>query len=317
MARIFFAVDVHGATSVWKKWIKVLDLYQIDVLMLCGDLTGKALVPIVQQGDGTYKSFYFGQEWLITTTAELKEFEGRLADAGVYSLICSKEELEELKQNPKLVDEIFDEKIRSRLENWLSMLAQEISLTKRIAVVMPGNDDKPEIVDPLIKSFEDKGIIYPLDKVVEIEGMEIVSFEYVNPSPFRTYRELSEKTLEEKVEQLINRLKNPDYSIFNFHCPPHGTKLDLAPELDKNKKPIIIAGQMSFQHVGSRALRKIVEKYQPPLYLHGHIHESAGIDYIGKTLIINPGSEYSEGILKGYIIEIKDKKLISYHRIEG
>jgi hypothetical protein len=56
----------------------------------------------------------------------------------------------------------------------------------------------------------------------------------------------------------------------------------------------------------------MIQKYQPFLSLHGHIHESRGIQKVGKTTMINPGSEYSEGILRGVILEIDKGKLKDY-----
>jgi Icc-related predicted phosphoesterase len=65
-------------------------------------------------------------------------------------------------------------------------------------------------------------------------------------------------------------------------------------------------------HVGSRAVAKMIEKYQPLIGLHGHIHESRGAQKIRRSLIINPGSEYSEGILKGAAIILEKGKVKDY-----
>jgi len=43
MVRVFFSVDVHSATTVWRKWISAVSIYNADVLILAGDLTGKYL----------------------------------------------------------------------------------------------------------------------------------------------------------------------------------------------------------------------------------------------------------------------------------
>jgi len=58
--------------------------------------------------------------------------------------------------------------------------------------------------------------------------------------------------------------------------------------------------------VGSTAVRELIEEYQPPLSLHGHIHESRGKTRIGETIAINPGSVYSEGSLQGAVIDLAD-----------
>ena len=145
----------------------------------------------------------------------------------------------------------------------------------------------------------------------------MISCPYVNPTPWNTPREMKESDLEKYLEKQISRLKDPSRSIFNIHPPPHNTHLDLAPKLTKDLKPVVIAGAVQYEHVGSKAVRKVIEKYQPLIGLHGHIHESGGMDKINRTIVVNPGSEYSEGVLKGYIIEIDQGKLINYWKVEG
>jgi len=56
--------------------------------------------------------------------------------------------------------------------------------------------------------------------------------------------------------------------------------------------------------VGSKSIRDAIEKHQPLLGLHGHIHESRGSFKIGRTICVNPGSEYTEGILRGTIANL-------------
>ncbi len=69
--------------------------------------------------------------------------------------------------------------------------------------------------------------------------------------------------------------------------------------------------------VGSKAIRVAIEKYQPLLGLHGHIHESKASQYLGRTLLLNPGSEYTEGILRGFFIEYDSEGIKNYWKIEG
>jgi Icc-related predicted phosphoesterase len=104
-------------------------------------------------------------------------------------------------------------------------------------------------------------------------------------------------------------VKDYDHCIFNFHVPPLDSTLDSCPKLDWNTDPptpIVSGGQIVFAGAGSQAVRKAIEKYQPMLGLHGHIHEAQGIIKIGKTTCINPGSEYGEGILRGCLVTFAD-----------
>ncbi len=316
MAKIFFSVDVHGSTLVWRKWIKAQEEHKVDVLILAGDLTGKVLVPIIKHADGTWTAKYFGKRWVMRSEGEVKDFEERLEGSGAYYIRVTKEELDELKNNPDKVTQLINEKMVERLRRWLDLLVEHVDTKKVMTIVMPGNDDE-FIIDNVIKEYEDRGVIYPLDKVLEIEGHEMISSPYVNPTPWNTPREMTEKELEKHLKKLVDKLNDPGNAIFNFHCPPYGTHLDLAPKLTKDLRPVVIAGMVQYEHVGSKAVKKIIKKYQPIVGLHGHIHESGGVDRIGRTVVLNPGSEYSEGVLKAYIVEIDREGLKNYWKLEG
>ncbi len=69
--------------------------------------------------------------------------------------------------------------------------------------------------------------------------------------------------------------------------------------------------------VGAVAVRNAIEKYKPLLGLHGHIHESKASEHLGRTLILNPGSEYGEGILRGVLVDLDDKKIQSHLFVQG
>ena len=316
MAKLFFSVDVHGANSVWRKWLRIPELFGVDALLLCGDLTGKSLVPFIEKGNGKYNAYYFGKNWTLESGKEANEMEKRIQDAGAYTLRCNSDRIKELQNNPEQVEKLMMQMIKDRIHQWMEMLIDKIDLSKVDVVAMPGNDDDREI-DEIIKSFGDKGVIWCLDDVINILGIPTISLDYVNPTPWDTPREDNEKGMKKRLKKLITKLDDPSQSIFNVHAPPYGTMLDLAPELDANKKPVTVAGQVNFVHVGSKAVTEAIEKYQPMIGLHGHIHESYGHDKIGNTPIVNPGSEYGEGILRGFIVEIKDKKIINYWKVEG
>ncbi len=309
-------MDVHGSTIVWRKWIKAAEEYRAGVLILAGDLTGKVLVPIVKHADGTFTARYFGRRWVMSSESEVREFEERLEGAGAYYIRVDERELEELKSSPDLVSKLMNEKMAERLRLWLQFLVKRVDTRGTMTIVMPGNDDEYSI-DSVIREFEDHEVICPLDKVIEIEGHEVISSPYVNPTPWSTPREMGERDLEKYLDKLVSKVGNPRTSILNSHCPPYGTHLDLAPKLDKNLRPVFVGGMPEYVHVGSKAVRKFIEKHKFLAGLHGHIHESGGMDRLGDTVVLNPGSEYSEGVLRGFIIELSEKKLVNYWRVEG
>ncbi len=314
--RIFFSVDVHGAESVWRKWLKVPDLYDAGALLLCGDLTGKSLVPLIERPDGRYDAFYFGKNWTLEKGSELDGMEKRIRDAGAYTLRCDRDRVAELQDDPGAVEDLMMGMIKDRMARWMEMLVEQVDLARVDAIVMPGNDDDWE-VDDVIRSFGDRGVRWCLDGPVEVLGAPMVSLDYVNPTPWDTPREDGEKGLKKRIRKLIKQLDDPGRAIFNFHAPPYGTMLDLAPELDADRKPVTVAGQVNFVHVGSRAVADAIERYRPMIGLHGHIHESSGHDDVAGITVVNPGSEYGEGILRGYIIEVEDGRVRNQWKVEG
>ncbi len=317
MKRIFFSVDAHGANIVWRKWLSAVNMYHADILILSGDLTGKVFVPIIKQKDNTWQYSYFGTTFTLKNEDEVKAAVDRLNNAAIYPFIATGAEVSELQKDEKKLQDLMNKLIWDRLDQWLKMLVKAVDTSKVMTIVMPGNDDF-FIFDDLIKSYANKGVIYPLDEAIQFPyGIEMVSCAYVNPTPWNTDREADEGKLEKMLETEINRLKDPHWSIFNFHAPPHNTKLDIAPKLDKTLKPVVSFGDVDTEHVGSKAVRKVEEKYQPLMGVHGHIHESFASDYIKKTPVVNPGSEYSEGILRAFIIEIEEDGIKNYWKIEG
>ncbi len=314
--RIFFSVDVHGATTIWRKWISAQEIYKADTLILAGDLTGKVLVPIIDQGDGTWKGTYFGKTWILKDENEVKEFERKLENGGIYYERCDKSFVEELKAKPERVAEEINKQMIKRIREWLDFLIEKIDTNKIKTIVMPGNDDE-YVIDPVIKEYGDRGIIYPLERVIDMEGHEMISLAHTNPTPWNTPREADEKQLSKMIKEQVKKLQNPENALFNFHCPPYNTHLDLAPKLDKSMKIVSGAGGVEYIHVGSKAVRQSIEEFQPLLGLHGHIHESGGYDKIGKTIVLNPGSEYGEGLLRGYIIDLTRDGLEKYWKIQG
>ncbi|HXZ90824.1 MAG TPA: phosphoesterase [Candidatus Dormibacteraeota bacterium] len=314
--RIFFSVDVHGNTMVWRKWLSAVQYYQVNTLMLCGDLTGKMLVPLIKQHDGSYEVRFFQQKNKVKNEQEYKVMVDRIENSGNYPFDATPEEIEVLRKSKDKVDALMKQSIMERIKKWCELAVEKLDLKKTQLIMMPGNDDIKE-VDSIIKSYEDKGIVYPLDKIVQIGGVDTLSFEYVNPSPWDTPRELSESDMTKRIDEIASKLSDPRKSIFNFHCPPYGTKIDMAPQLDKSLKPVTEGGAVVFAHCGSKAVLEALKKYQPMIGLHGHIHEAGATDKVGETPVVNPGSEYGEGMIRGIIIDIEDGKVAKHWRVEG
>jgi len=137
----------------------------------------------------------------------------------------------------------------------------------------------------------------------------MLSLGYSNITPWRCPRDISEEEIEEKITRLMGNVDRDSQLIYCIHVPPYDSGIDSAPELDENMKPKVgPGGQLMVMPVGSKAVRRSIEVYQPLLSLHGHIHEARGFSKIGKTMCFNPGSEYHEGILRGVLIQIENNR---------
>ena len=311
--RILFATDMHGSEGVWRKFLNASAMLKVDVAICGGDLTGKMIVPIVEHKNGKYSYYHLKKTYTIDSS-EIEKAMKDIKGIGYYPYVTTESEYEEMTKNPKKVDEVFHKVMLSTLKDWFDLIPEKLPKETRV-IVCPGNDDRFP-VDDLVNNH--KHVINGEGKVIEIDDQhEMISCGWVNPSPWKTTREEEEDKLEERLERYISQLKNVENAIFNFHAPPYQTKLDEAPLLDKDLNPIIQGGRVIMVPVGSKAVRKMIEKYQPFLGLHGHIHEASGSMKIGRTYCVNPGSEYAEGILRAFLIEFKGNKIIRLQRIEG
>jgi len=287
-------------------------MLNVKVAINGGDLTGKMIVPVVEQ-QGKFAYYFMGANHVVEKP-ELEKIFKQVRGIGYYPYQTNEREYDEMTQDPKKVDQVFHNLMLSTLKNWLDLIPQKVSKEIRV-VVCPGNDDRPD-VDALVNSHG--SVINGEGKIIQIdETHEMVSCGWVNPSPWKTAREEPEDKLESRLERYIADVQTKENAIFNFHAPPFQTKLDEAPLLDEQLNPIIQGGSTVMVPVGSKAVRRMIEKYKPFLALHGHIHESSGCVKIGPTNCVNPGSEYAEGILRAYLIEFTGNKIAKLQRIEG
>ncbi len=303
--KIFFVTDIHGSSHCYRKYLNALKIYNVDVGILLGDLTGKVLVPLVEKSGGGWETTLMGTHRDINTQEELNELKKTIELLGYYWVHQTPEEFQVYKEDPKKVDALFKQLMMSRLKDWIALADERLAGTSFKVYMAPGNDDHFE-VDQIIE--DSKVIVNCNNKNVMVGDHEMVTFSWANPTPWNTPREKTDAELEPMLEELIAKVKDKSNAIFNFHAPPYGFALDLAPELTKD---LVQAADRKI-HVGSLAVTKMIEKYQPLIGLHGHIHESRGAQKIKRTLIINPGSEYSEGILKGAMIVLEKGKVKDY-----
>ncbi len=308
--KIFFVTDIHGSSYCYRKYLNALKAYKVDVGILLGDLTGKVLVPLIEKAGGGWETTLLGSHLDIPTSEELEKTKKTIEMLGYYWVHQTPDEFRAYKDNPLKVDALFKQLMMTRLQEWIALADERLAGSSFKVYMAAGNDDHFE-VDQIIE--DSKVIVNCNNKNVMVGEHEMVTFSWANPTPWNTPREKTDEELEPMLEELVAKVQDKSNAIFNFHAPPYGFALDLAPELSKN---LVQAADRKI-HVGSRAVAKMIEKYQPLIGLHGHIHESRGAQKIRRTLIINPGSEYSEGILKGAMIVLEKGKVKDYVSTSG
>lgn len=311
MPRVFFATDLHGSEMCWRKFLNAAKFYDAEVLICGGDMTGKAMIPVVEEND----------QFTVTIAGEthsvgadgVGDIENQIRRKGYYPLRVTPERLHELDQDVEKRRVTFQQVMLDGVQRWMEMAEEKLKGTGVRVFVCPGNDDEME-VDDVVRSSD--LVELGEGRKVEIDGFTMISTGWSNPTPWNTHREETEDALGARIDAMASQLDDLSHAIFNLHCPPFNSGLDEAPAIDADMK--LLHGGRALRPVGSKAVRQAIDKYQPLLSLHGHIHESKGAIKLGKTLSINPGSAYEEGMLMAALINLDAKKGVkSYQLING
>jgi Icc-related predicted phosphoesterase len=302
--RIFFATDIHGSERCWMKFVNAGKFYNANILILGGDLTAKGFVTLIEQPNGKFETVFRGKELTLQSEEELERVEKMIRAAGFYTYRTTPQEIEELSRSDAKREEVTLRLAMESLERWIQIADERLEGTNIKLYLTAGNDDPFEIDSILRRNW--RNVIDAEGKVVRLDGdHEMISTGYGNITPWKCPRDVSEEKLSEKIDMMISQVEDVTKCIFNFHVPPYDSRLDDAPEIDEEFKMKYSGAKLV--PVGSRAVRAAIERYQPLLALHGHIHESKGSCNIGRTLCLNPGSAYTEGVLQGVLIDL-DKK---------
>ncbi len=311
---IYYASDVHGSDRCFRKFLNAAQFYRADVLVMGGDILGKAIVFLEEVRPGVFSTTQHERRIELATDAELQAFEKASRDAGLYPYRCQPGEPQALRESGQ-VDALFERLMRQRLEEWVALADERLAGTKVRCYIMGGNDDPPEVLEALkgARLVQD-----PDGQVVRLdEDCEMISCGWSNPTPWHTPRECGEEELGQRIDAMMARVQRPESAIMNLHVPPYGTGLDDAPELDENLKVQTSLGQTRFKPVGSTAVRAAIERWQPLVGLHGHVHEAHAVVRLGRTVCINPGSDYGEGVLHGALVTVKNGKLKGHQMVSG
>jgi Icc-related predicted phosphoesterase len=303
--RLYYASDIHGTESLWRKFLNAATTYRADVIVMGGDVAGKVVVPLLEETAG-YRLELFGQRELLIGEDRVRDAERRIRANGMYPCRMSAAEAMRVGELPEHEREAwFARVMMETFERWLELADERLRASDVRCFVMPGNDDPPGIEESIVRARRVEACD---ERIVEFGGHEMISLGYSNLTPFHSPRELDEDELYRRVQRLAEQLHEPRRAIFNLHVPPYDSRLDTAAELDASLTVVTIAGEPKLIPIGSTAVRELIERYQPLLALHGHVHESPGAIHIGRTLCINPGSAYHTGRIAGCLVKLEGER---------
>ena len=311
---VYFATDLHGSEQCFRKFLNAGAAYGPDVMILGGDVAGKAVQAIVRHDDGRFRFTFRGREYDLEDGEELARIERLIADNGYYPWRSGPGDLDRARKDGR-IDGILLGLMRDRLSAWLALADERLRPRGLPAFWMLGNDDPPEL-GPLLDAAP--WGTHAEDRVLDLgDGHALVSLGYSNPTPWHSYRELTEDDLGSRIDGLFAQVEAPRRAVLNAHVPPYRSGLDEAPVLDAKLTVQTAAGQVKMGAVGSTAIRDAIERHQPMASLHGHVHESAGFRRIGKTLAVNPGSDYGTGALNGALLVLDGDTVRAHQLVRG
>jgi Icc-related predicted phosphoesterase len=311
---IFYASDIHGSERVFRKFLNAAAFYKVKAIVFGGDLTGKAIVPFVETEAGAYTAEVFGTEHTVAAGSALEELEQFVRDRGAYPYRTTPAEMASLAADPDLLKATFSRLMRETAEKWVTLADERLRAAGIPALMMPGNDDEPEVKQILAQG---DWITDAEDKLVNLDGYQVISFGWATTTPWHSPREVTEAELAGRIGALADKLDPNQPAIFNFHDPPARSGLDMAYKMSGDMKVEMAGGQAMLAPVGSTSVRDLIERIQPVVSLHGHIHESRASRKIGRTLAVNPGSSYTEGVLQGVIVSLKGNKVTGHQLVTG
>jgi Icc-related predicted phosphoesterase len=310
--RLFFVTDVHGSSVCFRKFINAAKFYNAQVLILGGDVAGKRLSPILKGNNGHYLGTLGSGSAELTTAEELDQFKRAAADAGLYPYMAERDELDAIEADPEELESLMARLCGERLQEWLEFAEDRLKGSDVRLFMNCGNDD-PHNLDEVIEQSEIaqfmEGKLLQLD-----ERRSVASLGYANITPWHCPRDVPEEELAQRLSTTLKGWHEDEdhLLVLNCHCPPYDSGLDTAQKLNPDLSVVTHGGQPLLVPVGSTAVRDAIERYKPILSLHGHIHESRAATKIGRTLVVNPGSEYPEGILRGALVDLDHDGVKSY-----
>ncbi len=305
--RLYYASDIHGTEVLWKKFLNASKVYNAKVLVMGGDITGKMVIPIIRQADGAWAATFHGRSERLPSDEDVVKLERRIRGNGMYPYRTTAEEVADIGALPEEDRELwFEQVMLNSFKGWLELAEERLAGTQIRCFVMPGNDDPPSLEDVI----DHASLVEACDEQwVQFDGYQMLSLGYSNITPWNSPRELDEDSLYDRIVTLAEQIPDHTRAVWNIHVPPHDSQLDTAAELDEDFNMVLVGRAPHMIPVGSSAVREAIERFQPLVALHGHIHESPGATRIGRTLCINPGSDYQTGRISGCLVNLRGDRV--------
>jgi Icc-related predicted phosphoesterase len=268
---------------------------------------------MVKQHDGTLRCNYDGTEKVLDSQKGIGETTRVLCDAGYYPYVATPEESEELLQNYDRARSLLVRLASERIRGWVQLLKKIAKERGTRFYIALGDEDLHEVNEVLSSSssaLDAEGKVVAID-----EEHQMIS---IGASRNQSQRQdLNEEGWRAQIDKLASEVSEMKKAIFNLHIPPRNTAIDRALVRDKRQRLVVAGCNPVTIPAGSQAVREAIEKYQPMLGIHGHFDESRGVARIGRTVCVNPGSEYSSGVLRGLLCELEGSSVRSYVLTSG
>jgi uncharacterized protein len=321
LTKFLLVADLHGSEVVMNKTLNSAKFYGVKDLVIAGDITGKVLVPILQRPDGTFACELHGED-RVFSRSELLEIQKQIRNAGFYFTMVSPAEYDELAADKSRQRAVFLREMLADLKRFYAKAEEKLQLLGTRVYLLAGNDDYPEVAE-FIRTTPSPVVVPYDEQVVEFrDGYQIAGYGYSNPTPWFTPREIPDDQLLAGLRRVV-RTADPRRTLLVAHAPPRDTIIDKAPQLTPDLRPVMKAGQLIMTSVGSSAVRTVLEEFRPIVGLHGHIHESPGRDFVGRSgsgdrvPVFNPGSEYNAGVLRGVLISLENGEVRDFVFTKG
>ena len=280
--KLYLALELQGSTPRFRKFLDAAAETQADAAVLFGDLTGNAVVPIVQMANGRHHCTLAGERVDIAGDEDMAGVKATIEAAGDYWVSQTEEENLHTGGDPAMLAMLFKGLALARLREWVQMAEEHVRRHSQRLLMAAGPGDWP-FVDAVIDQSELLELCD--DRVVAVDGHELVAFSPGPPSEWGAPREMPEDELRARLEALCAQVRRPERAVL---CLPHDC----------------------------RAAHKALRSFKPLLLVHrAPKSRLGGSQRSGPTVSLDPGpqnSEYADTTLRAMVVVLEGQAVQDY-----